>query len=184
MDALDGATRAGYDPYRNWVSQLALGPRGWLGSANLALCGAWLLAYAMALRRFLPSSPWSARLVGVCALGFGFVAAVPVDPGMDFPAGVPPAHTTTGAIHQFGAVALFAGGTAAAVVIGRALGLPRPGSVVAGVMIVSFVAASVLVTLDVRGVMPGAPSGLLERVAMFTGLGWLGATGLILRSRH
>ena len=184
MDAIDAATRAGYDPYRNWVSQLALGPRGWLGTANLALCGAWLFAYAMALRRFLPVSPWSARLVAVCALGFGFVAAVPVDPGMDFPAGVAPVHTTTGAIHQIAAIVLFAGGTAAAVVIGRALGLPRPGTAVAGVMVVSFVAASVLVTLDVQGVVPGAPSGLLERIAIFTGLGWLGVTGVILQRRH
>ena len=183
VDAIDAATRAGYDPLRNWISQLALEPRGWLGSANLALCGAWLLAYAIALRRFLPS-PWPARLVALCGLGFGFVAVVPVDPGMDFPAGATPVHTAVGAVHQLAAVALFAAGTTAAVVIGRALGLIRPAAAVAGVMIASFVTASILVTLDVRGIMPGGPSGLFERIAMFTGLGWLGVTGLILQRRH
>jgi uncharacterized protein DUF998 len=51
VTVLDGATRAGYDSSRNWVSQLALGPRGWLGYLNFALCGAWLTAYAIGLHR-------------------------------------------------------------------------------------------------------------------------------------
>jgi hypothetical protein len=46
--------------------------------------------------------------------------------------------------------------------------------VVAAVMTVSFVAASVLVLLDDGGVLPGNPSGVLERVALFAGLGWIG----------
>jgi hypothetical protein len=56
----------------------------------------------------------------------------------------------------------------------------RAGVVVAAVMVLSFVAAGVLVTLDVLGVVPGTPSGLLERVALFSGLGWLGVAGLCL----
>jgi len=41
-------------------------------------------------------------------------------------------------------------------------------------MTVSFVAAGVLVLLDDGGVLPDNPSGLLERVALFAGLGWIG----------
>src|ERR1700761_578453 len=49
--AVDEATRPGYDPYRNWVSQLALGHRGWVEMLTLAAGGAWLWAYAIGLDR-------------------------------------------------------------------------------------------------------------------------------------
>jgi len=181
MSVVDGATRLGYDPYRNWVSQLALGPRGWLGLLNLALCGGWLIAYAAGLHRHLRAAPAgrpAARLVLLCGTGFLMIAAVPIDPGLDYPPGVPAVHTVVGYAHQAGAVTVFAAGTAASVLLGRCAGRPRAGLVVAAVMVVSFAASTVLVTLDVQGVLAGTPSGLLERVALFTGLGWIGALGL------
>jgi hypothetical protein len=69
-------------------------------------------------------------------------------------------------------------GVAAAALLGRAARRPYAGMVVALVMAVTFVAASVLVVLDDAGVWPGNPSGLLERVALFVGLGWIGLVGL------
>jgi hypothetical protein len=182
----DGATRAGYDPYRNWVSQLSLGPRGWLGSANMALCGAWLLAYAVGLRRLARTATArrAARLVACCGAGFVVVAVVPIDPGIGYPPGLPAVHTTTGYLHQAAAIALLTAGAAASVLLGRCLPevawAARAGVAVAVAMVLSFVAAAALVTLDLLGVAPGAPSGLLERVALFAGLGWLGVAGLCL----
>jgi hypothetical protein len=182
----DGATRAGYDPYRHWVSQLSLGPRGWLGSVNMALCGAWLLAYAVGLRRLdrTPTARRAAGLVACCGAGFVVVAAVPIDPGIGYPPGLSTVHTPTGYLHQAAALALLAGGAAASVLLGRCLPTvswaARTGTAVAVAMVLSFLAASVLVTLDLLGVAPGAPSGLLERVALFTGLSWLGVAGLYL----
>jgi hypothetical protein len=240
---VDGATRTGYQSHRNWVSQLSVGPRGWLGSANLALCGAWLVAYAAGLgslcvpswpslrsvrsvtrcrlcvpswpslrsvrsvtrcRLCVPSWPslrsvrsvtrcrldrtpvvrWAARLVLLSGAGFAVMAAVPVDPGLGYPPGEPAVHTLTGYAHQAAALALFAAGTAASVLLGRCVPAAtwpaRVGVASVAVMVLSFAAACVLVTLDVLGVAPGTPSGLLERVALFTGLGWLGVAGLCL----
>jgi hypothetical protein len=184
----DGATRAGYDPYRNWVSQLSLGAGGRVGVVNLALCAGWLIAFAIGLHLHLPPSRtarWTVRFVLVCGVGFAVVAAFPIDPGLGYPPGLPAVHSLRGIVHQAGALLLFAGGTAAAVLIGRCLRhtfapAARLGVLVAGIMVVSFVAASVLVTLDVLDVLPGTPSGLLERVALFTGMGWLGVAGLCL----
>jgi hypothetical protein len=87
-------------------------------------------------------------------------------------------HTLIGFVHQAGAVTVFAAGTAASVLLGRCAGRPRAGLVVAAVMVAAFTASAVLVTLDVQGVVTGTPSGLLERVALFTGLGWIGVLGL------
>ena len=71
---------------------------------------------------------------------------------------------------------MFAGGTGASVLFGRCL-RTAAGWWVAAVMTAAFAGACVLVTLDVLGVLAGTPSGLLERVALFTGLGWIGAAG-------
>jgi hypothetical protein len=185
---LDGATRAGYDPYRNWVSQLALGPHGWVGVANFALCAAWLTAFGAALHHHLPPSRpagWAVRLVLLCGAGFAVVALVPIDPGLDYPPGTTAVHTLAGYVHQAGALVLFAAGTGAAVLLGVCLrevcrAAAWLGAAAAAVMVVSFVAASVLVTLDITGTLPGTPSGLLERIALATGLSWLAAAGLCL----
>jgi hypothetical protein len=91
-------------------------------------------------------------------------------------------HTPIGYLHQAAAIVLFASGTVAAVLLGHCAGTVRASVVVAAVMCVSFVAACVLVTLDVTGVVAGTPSGLCERVALFTGLGWIGFVGLRLAS--
>jgi len=96
-------------------------------------------------------------------------------------------HTPVGYLHQAAALALFASGTLASALLGRCAGDRQPaaqaGVVVAGVMTVSFIVACVLVTLDVTGVREGTPSGLFERVALFTGLGWIGFVGVRLFSR-
>ena len=177
VSLVDGATRPGFDPWRNWVSQLALGDRSWLGTLNLALGGVWLVLFAAAWRRHRPDAPLVAVLAAVCGSGFGLIAATPIDPGLDYPPGVAAVHTLTGAVHQAGAIAVFTAGTAAAAMIGRAIGRPRLGYAIAVLMTASFVAAAVLVTLDVTGVLTGTPSGLFERVALYSGLGWIGAAG-------
>ena len=70
VSLVDGAVRAGYDPYRNWVSQLQLGPRGWLGTADLALTGAWLLLH-------LPSTTFDRVVPVLVALAAALVAVQP-----------------------------------------------------------------------------------------------------------
>lgn len=178
---IDGALRAGFDVNRNWVSQLSLGPQGWIGVLNLSLCSGWLFAYAMGLRLHLaPSSTarWTVRLVLVCAAGFAVIAAIPIDPGMDYPPGVPAVHTALGFVHQAGAFTVFVGGTAGSVLLGRCIGAARAGLIVAAVMIGAFIAATVLVILDVTGVVLGTPSGLLERIALYFGLIWIGICGM------
>jgi hypothetical protein len=168
VSTLDGLTRPGYDETRNWISQLSLGPDGWHGTANLATCGLWLILCAAGLHRRA-----AGRAVGLilwCGLCLVALAVVRTDAGLGFPPGVPAEHTVRGLIHQLIAVTLGVAGIGAV----AAAGPRRAARVVAAVMTVSFVAAGVLVLLDAGGVLPGNPSGLLERVALFAGLGWIG----------
>jgi hypothetical protein len=180
-----GAARPGYDAGRNWISQLSLGPGGWLAAINLAACGGWLLVCAAGLRGRLADSTagrWAVRLVRWCGVCLVVLAVVPIDPGLGYPPGVAAVHTVPGAVHQAVALVLAIAGTAAAVLLGRCSRAvlpwaPPAGLTVSAIMAVSFVGATVLVKLDEAGVLPGTPSGLLERVALYAGLAWIGVVG-------
>jgi hypothetical protein len=186
-----GETRPGYDPSRNWVSQLALGPGGWLAALNLGICGFWLLLCAHGLGRNLsqanPISTYAVRLVTFCGACLVMIAMVRTDPGIGYPPDVPAAHTVLGILHQVISVALGFAGIAAAATLGRCLPEARwaasTGRAVAALMTVTFVSGSILVLLDAGGVLPRAPSGFLERVALFAGLAWFGVVSTLLLLR-
>ncbi|MEU4690848.1 DUF998 domain-containing protein [Actinoplanes sp. NPDC023714] len=167
VSTVDGLTQPGYDVSRNWVSQLSLGPGGWLGTANLATCGLWVILGALGLRR--RAGRGAVGLLLLCGFCLILLAAVRTDAGLGFPEGVPEEHTARGLLHQLISVVLGVAGIGAVTGIGPR----RVARAVAGVMAVTFTAASVLVLLDDAGVLPGNPSGLLERVALFAGFGWI-----------
>lgn len=178
VSTLDGLTRPGYDETRNWISQLSLGSNGWHGTANLATCGLWVILCAIGLHR--QADGRAVVLILWCGLCLVSLALVRTDAGLGFPPGMPEEHTTRGLIHKLISVTLGVAGIGA---VART-GPRRAARAVAAVMTVSFVAAGVLVLLDDGGVLPGNPSGLLERVALFAGLGWIGlAAGYSVRRR-
>ncbi|MFC7529253.1 DUF998 domain-containing protein [Actinoplanes sp. GCM10030250] len=171
VSTVDGLTRPGYDETRNWISQLSLGPGGWLGTVNLATCGLWIVLCAAGLRR--RADRWAVGLLVWCGFALVALAVIRTDAGLGFPPGVPEEHTIRGLIHKLIAATLAGAGIGAVARIG-----PRQSArVVAVVMGVAFVAAGVLVLLDDAGVLPSNPSGLLERLALFAGLIWIGLVG-------
>jgi hypothetical protein len=76
----EGATRPDYDPLRQPVSALALGPRGWRQRANFAVTGTLLLAGAVGLGR-------RGGLVGAAAVGLLGAGAFRTYPIAGYPAG-------------------------------------------------------------------------------------------------
>lgn len=168
VSTLDGLTRPGYDETRNWISQLSLGTNGWHGTANLATCGLWVILGAIGLHR--QADGRAVALLLWCGLCLVSLAVVRTDAGLGFPPGVPDEHTARGLLHKLISLTLAVAGIGAVAGVGPR----RTARVVAVVVAVSFVAAGVLVLLDAGGVLPGNPSGLLERIALFAGLGWIG----------
>jgi hypothetical protein len=189
VTTVDSATRPGYDPWRHWVSHLALGDRAALATATLLVSGVLIAVYAHGLRRRLPagrSARWAERLVLSVGVALLAAAAFPIDPGLGYPPGAAASHSVSGSLHDMAGAILFASLTGAAALLGRSLrgtlAYAAPvGYLVAAVVAGSFVACSVLAALDFAGTLPHAPSGLLERVALFAGLGWLGVVGVHLR---
>jgi Protein of unknown function (DUF998) len=72
----EGALRDGYQPLRHPVSSLALGPRGWIQTANFTVAGALTLAGAAGLRQ-AGELPGGSRIgpVLVAAAGAGLIGS-------------------------------------------------------------------------------------------------------------
>src|ERR1051325_5284255 len=47
---LEGAHRRGYDPLRDTISELSLGPRGWIQTANFLVFGVLFLVFAYGVK--------------------------------------------------------------------------------------------------------------------------------------
>jgi hypothetical membrane protein len=58
---VEGALRPGYRPWRHAVSELSLGPFGWVNTIVILLTALALLAFAAGLRSALPTGTGSCR---------------------------------------------------------------------------------------------------------------------------
>ncbi len=122
---IEGATRTGYDPWRNAVSVLSLGEGGWVQRANFILFGLLVAAMALGLRVALwpgVGATWAPVLSLVVAVGLIIDGIFSQDPVPGYPpgaylAGRPP--STHAIIHLFGTVLIFTARIAWCFVIAR-----------------------------------------------------------------
>ena len=185
---VEGATRPGYDPSRHQVSLLSLGEGGWVQVASFLVNGPLLVAFAIAMRARLAAG--SGALAGPVALGlaglglivaglFSTQALFGYPPGT--PAGMATDVTPTSVLHVFGAFLIIFGLISAALVLARRYW--QSGA--RGWATASLAAA--LVVFVFFGASGGGPSGrllfpevsgLLQRIALVTGLGWVAAIAI------
>ncbi|MFE2341177.1 DUF998 domain-containing protein [Streptomyces sp. NPDC059431] len=106
VGVIGGLTRTGFDFTRNAISQLSLGPLGWLQVAGFLAAGVLLTAGAAGLRRTIGHSVggiWAPRLIGVFGASFLLAGVFTADPGAGFPAGTPDGPATLsghGTVHM------------------------------------------------------------------------------------
>ena len=176
----EGAVRDGYRPLRHPVSSLALGPRGWVQTANFAVTGVLCLAGAAGLR--LAGGRTGPAMVAAAGAGLIGSAAFRTDPVGGYPPGTPdmPAGVSrTGTVHNLAAVPIFFGLPAAAACYGwRSWRAGQPAGF-------AVCCAATAVTMPVTMALAGAGfgqstrlgryGGLLQRTSIVTGFAWLTA---------
>jgi hypothetical protein len=180
---LEGAVREGYRPLRHPVSSLALGPRGWIQTANFTVAGTLFLAGAAGLAGAGDAAGGQPAPALIAAAGAGLIAAAvfTTDPVSGYPPGTPDSLTRpsrAGTAHNLAAVPVFLGLPAAALTCGwrcwragqRGFGLYSGGSGAA--MLAGMVLAGAGFGQSPRFVSRG---GLFQRVSIITGFGWLTA---------
>jgi hypothetical protein len=178
-----GAARTGYDPMRHPVSSLALGPHGWVQTANFWVAGVLYLVFAVGLWMG-PTSRARPRLgtllVGVAAVGLIGAGIFPTDPISGYPPGTPDRSDgysgPEALLHDVFSAPVFLGLPVAAQSWARVY--RRRGSrgwalysMCSGVaMFVMFVLAAAAFAQTLALVDLG---GLFQRVCLTIGMGWL-----------
>lgn len=180
---VQGATRPGYSTWRNAASQLALGDQGWVQTVNFFVVGALLLGFAIGLRRALPSgrgSTWAPRLVAGVGLCLLLLGVFPVNPGLDYPPGVPATYSLHGAVHLLMGTLLFGQLSALCFVMARRFatdaewaGWAQWSRAIGAIAATFYVATTVVASVDQGGTGPAVWDGLLQRIALFSGFAWL-----------
>ncbi len=186
---VEGATRPGYSAWRNFGSELSLSSQGWEQVANFYLCGLLCIAFAFGLRRALRigrGATWSPILIALFGLSLIGAGIFTTDPSLGYPPGIPTPYvpfmrqSMHAVIHGFAGLAAFASLAAACFVLARRFaGNPAWRgwalfSVLVGLTVVaSFVAANATSVLDMRGIWPNAPTGLIQRTGVVAGWGWM-----------
>ncbi|WP_205315823.1 DUF998 domain-containing protein [Nonomuraea lactucae] len=189
---IEGATRTDYSALRHPVSSLALGPSGWMQIANFVITGLLMLLFAIGLRRALHAagrdSTWGPLLVGTYAIGLIGAGVFVTDPVSGYPLGTPVqgVHTWHGTLHDFPfSLLVFAALTATCLVFARRFagwgerGWAIYSAVTAALFVIGFFLSGQAFAQAEGLVQIG---GLLQRLTIAVGWGWLTLLALHLRS--
>jgi len=194
---IEGATRPGYNAWRNFGSSLSLGSQGWMQIANFLICGVLMIGFAFGLRQALHTGKgavWGPILMGFFGIEMILAGIFVTDPGLGYPPGVASlAHPTThGVIHALSGLAIFMSlAIATFVMIRRFVGDPAWRgwalySLLTGLIILaSFVIQQMLGNMDNRGVISNAPVGFVQRIGILAGWVWISLLAFrLLRKGH
>lgn len=177
-----GSLRPDYSPVRDSVSALAVGEYGFLQLANFEITGLLILAFAIGLRHGfgqLRGIPWRATLFVILAVSMIGSGIFKTDVLVGHQAGMftPPfAHSLQGALHVFFSISAFLVLAVACFVFAWEFHNWRNRgwsiySVVSGSGMLLFLLLSVSGLDHLRVI--AAYDGMLERMAIIIGLGWL-----------
>jgi hypothetical membrane protein len=192
---IEGATRPGYNAWHNYVSSLSLSDQGWMQIANFLICGLLTLCFAVGLRQALgpgKGSVWGPMMLGVFGLALIVAGLFVTDPSLGYPVGTHSSgpQTLHGIVHGVAGLIAFSSVAIASFVMARRFaGDPNwKGwalySLVTGVLVVVFfIAATTASALDENGVLSGSPTGLLQRLAIIAGWGWIALLAMRLLSK-
>ena len=108
---IEGSLRENYDVFRQPVSALAIGERGWIQQADFIMVGILMLAYAFGLNSALAAyggSFWAPFLVGIYAIGLiGAGIFVTDNTGLPRNMPAPQKRDVRGAIHDLCSLIVF-----------------------------------------------------------------------------
>jgi hypothetical membrane protein len=182
---IEGATRPGYNAWHNYGSSLSLGELGWMQIANFLICGLLTLCFAVGLRQVLRtgrSSVGGPIMLGIFGVALIIAGIFVTDPSLGYPVGTHSSgpQTLHGTIHGVAGLIAFSSLAIASFVMARRFagdpnwkGWALYSFITGALIAVFFIATTVVSALDENGVLPGSPTGLLQRIAIIVGWGWV-----------
>jgi hypothetical protein len=187
---IEGATRPGYSAWTHYVSELSLSDQGWLQIVNFIASGILIVCGAVGLARTLergPGAVWGPRLIGIFGVGLVAAGVFVMDPTHGYPEGLATRapQTLHGVLHGVAGLVCFTSLGLAALVLARrfARGWAIYSALSGLIVLGFFVTSTASDVLAKTGTIPESPTGLLQRVAIVAGWGWLALLLLRLRGQ-
>jgi len=177
----DGLMLPAYDPERHYVSLASLGQDGWRQAVSFIVTGLLFSTFALGLVRVWSrdsGSAWVPRLIGIVGVALVVDGLFATDPEWGYPPGTPEALPASlswhGVIHYVAAAIVFLGLAAACLLVGVQASRNRRrllaiGSVVSPVIMIG----AWLVAFTLAAVGGPAEAGVMQRVSIVAGFGWL-----------
>ncbi len=181
-----GATRPHYNAWQMPDSNLELGDGGWIQIANYIVTGALVFLFAIGLKRVLRTgrgSIWGPILLGTYGLTFVVTGIFVTDPALGYPPGASSAPTVHGILHDvFGQLEFISLIVVCFVLARRNVANPAGRgwawySVATGLLVA---ASDVCFVLTFK---LGGPAGLIERIGIIAGCGWIALLAIRLMSK-
>lgn len=179
--------RADYDPARQTVSLLSLGPRGWIQISSFIATGLLMLAFAAGLRRCLGAAPggrWAPRLLAGFGAGLIGAGVFVADPANGYPPGTPfgPARESSwqGSTHDLASLLVFVSLPAACFVLARAFAAERGRR---GLTLYTALSGAGTLSFALAMASSVELEGLFQRIAIAIGWAWVGVIGWLGGSR-
>lgn len=121
---IEGAVRPGYDPWRDSINSLSLGPGGWVQRVNFVVYGLLVATSAVGWRAALvpgAGATWAPLLRLIAGLGYVVCGICSQDPAPGYPPGAAVHATPTlhGEIHIYATIVALAAPTAICLVLAR-----------------------------------------------------------------
>jgi len=188
---LEGWLRPGYDPSRMFVSELALGARGWIQIANFFVYGVLLLLFARGVTAEFAGGP--ASRVGSSLLTLNAIRTIGVGLFVTDPAATPlQAMSWHGTLHLLLAVSAFVLWPLTCFVFYRRFRVDPAWQSLAGSTLCAGIATAGLSSLLIIGSTPltSAPNalnawfGLIQRASIITFAAWQFAIAWRLWQHH
>ncbi|MGI9005696.1 MAG: DUF998 domain-containing protein [Streptosporangiaceae bacterium] len=166
-----GSARAGYDPLRQPISALSLGPGGWVQSANFIAFGLLMACFAVGLRGSLApgtGAGWAPLLQAAVAAGLIIDGIFAQDPGRGYPPGITAVSTPSlhGLLHNVGLGLAATALPARCFVLARRFAAePRWRGWAAYSITTGILFLVLLAVFGMTNATPSAPAGLFEKLA-------------------
>jgi hypothetical membrane protein len=161
-----GVVKPDYDPVRDFVSEGAIGPGGWMQVTDFVICGLLLTTFSFGLRHTVSRwTAWLVRLFGVCLAAAGVFVCDPVPSDVT---------TTHGAVHNAVSLVVFAALTAACLTAARW----RPTREWRIYCVLSAITVVVFFVLAGAVDPTDGGSGIFQRISIVAGWSWLAVLAL------
>lgn len=171
----EGWSRPGYDPRSMFVSELSLGPRGWVQAANFLVSGALIFLFGRGLAANFPrgtASRFGPLLVQIMGLSLLLSGFFPTDPSVIFDQKSP-----HGIVHGILGAIFFTAGPIGCLIFSRRFGADdvwhrfAPWTLLAAILLIAGIVVLKVAQFPQGALFPW--KGLIQRGILGVIMGWL-----------